>query len=1454
MFDSVDPKQSLPDLEEGLLQYWQEEDIFKRSMKQRGAWGNDILENKTKDNDESKNGNVFSFYDGPPFATGQPHYGHILAGTIKDVIPRYRTMRGDFVQRRFGWDCHGLPIENLIEQENNIGSKTEIEEMGVKKFNDLCRDAVQRYTSDWRRVVERMGRWVDMDWDYKTMDPEYMESMWWAFEQLHKKDLIYEGHKPMHVCPRCVTPLSNFEVTQGYQDITDQSVTASFKVVDVLEGIDVLEVYVLAWTTTPWTLPGNLLLAVHPKVTYAQVLFDGAMYILAEDLVDSPQNFKDKEYEIVGTMKGKELIGKTYTPLFPYFASQYKDTAFKIVAGDFVTTEDGTGVVHIAPGFGEDDYRTGQEAGLELLQHITMDGKFVDGVTDFAGQDVKPKDDPSKTDRKVIELLEKNGSMFSKTSYKHSYPHCWRCDSPLLNYATSSWFVQVEKLKDAMQSNNAKTAWVPSHIRDGRYGKWLEGARDWAISRNRYWGTPLPIWRSDQGDMTVIGSRDALMEEHKIRFTKVTTVRHGESEGNTIPIYQGEVPGTDLTENGIKQVKQSAKLIVAGSGLRVARIYCSPLARAQQTAAAIAKETGAEVVVDTRLREVGFAHYEGKTVDFSDLAFLKERRAYKLGSAKPESIYHFEGMETWASVQERVADFMTEILPLHRSEHIVVVSHADPVLNMKEFFTKEDPIKISHQPYPELAGAHTYFWDHTREMQMDLHKDSVDDITWSGSPCDHSVEVTMVRHGETDWNVQEKIQGSTKDVPLNDNGRKQVAEAAAALKGQHFDLIVSSDLDRCVQTAEILSKELGIPFEHQWDVLQERRYTSWEGKNKAELLEELSADLPLTSMGLHPDTPEEGESLSAFFERMQQACEKLLEEFGGKKVLLVGHGGTNRALRVFAENMSYAEIIAWAPKNAEAMTITLHPTLKRIPEVLDCWFESGSMPFAQAHFPFEPSHKGLKEPPGFPANFIAEGVDQTRSWFYTLMVLSTALFGETPFKNVVVNGIVLAGDGKKMSKKLKNYPDPIEVVDRHGADAVRFALMSSPAVRAEDLRFSEKFVEETVRSVLLPLWNTYSFFVTYANAAGFTPEASRRHSNHPLDRWIRAEVQDLVNRMTTELDNYDLSATCNEIHETIDALTNWYVRLSRRRFAGQGSSEGEQHEALMTLHDVLLTVCQLLAPFCPFITDAIYQNLVEEEHFSIHMTDWPEQKELSKEERSLLEKTRLMRQIVSLGMSVRAESTVKVRQPLHKATIAVPPAMMKLVTLGNDDLALLRQELNVKEIVLSDAPEELAEIYANVDARKVGPRLGKRVQEVIQAGKLGEFTVKDDGSVLILDELLTPEEVAIAYRGKEGENVAADKGVVVSIDTTIDEPLAKEGIARDIIRTIQRLRKDNGYSLGEKIGIGVSSKEDLVSTVLNEHGEMIRLETLVNFDSTTGDTFTEIVGEELTVEIIMQKK
>jgi isoleucyl-tRNA synthetase/bisphosphoglycerate-dependent phosphoglycerate mutase len=1435
-FDPVDPKQNFPALEEGIQKYWQMENVFQRSITMR------------------QGGEVFGFYDGPPFATGLPHYGHLLGGTIKDVIPRFQTMRGKQVHRRFGWDCHGLPVEYEIEKEQGIKSRKDIEAMGVARFNELCRDIVQRYAKEWRVTVERMGRFVDMDHDYRTMDPDYMESIWWVFSQLAEKGLLVEGHKPMHVCPRCATPLSNFEVTQGYRDVDDIAATVAFKLKDE-------DAYVLAWTTTPWTLPGNLFLAVHPETSYTKVIHEGTTYILGEPLLE--RIFKDSPYEKIGaSFKGSTLVGKTYEPLFPYFADQYP-TAFRVVAGDFVTVEDGTGIVHIAPGFGEDDAAVGKREGVAILQHVGMDGHFVPAVTDFAGMEVKPKDEPTKTDKAVAAWLKERGLLFRTESYRHSYPHCWRCESPLLNYATSSWFVAVEKIKQAMIDANAKTEWVPEHLRDGRFGKWLEGARDWAISRNRYWGTPLPVWRTaDKGETVMIAGRDDLMAHKPIRFTKVTAVRHGESLANVGKVFDGIAPGKELTERGKEQAAETGSFLAEQN---VDVIYASPMRRAQQTAEAIAKATGARIVTDDRLIETQFGPFEGATHDSNDEKARKARRMAKIETRDLEGFWYLDGMERMAEMDARLHGFLREILPNHRSEHVVIVSHGAPLLRVRGFFTREDPYKLSVLPLQDFAEPATYFWDHDTDAQADLHKHFMDGIRWPASKASEgSVHLTVVRHGETDWNKEKKLQAGASDIPLNDTGKTQARALGKKLKGQTFDVIVTSPLKRAVETAEIIAEELGMGDVVVMEGFRERNMGAWEGQSTADLDKNYPGRHPLACIVQHPATPENAESYKDFLRRIENTCEEILAKYAGKRVLVACHRGVSATFRTIVENRTYEETVGEFLENGTAWEMTLNPFHKRIPDVLDCWFESGSMPYAQERFPYR-FHSGsaLKEgkksvsvPKGFPADFIAEGIDQTRGWFYTLTVLGAALYGVSPFKHVVVNGTVLAEDGRKMSKRLKNYPEPGAIIDKHGADALRFALMSSQAVRAEDMRFSEKTVEDALRAVILPLWNSYGFFVTYASTCDYEPSGGLSKSTHPLDAWILAEMQDMTNRVTAALEGYDLSGACAILQDGLDGLTNWYIRLSRRRFAGKGPGDApeatadqfsqDQRAALDTLNDVLLTFVRLLAPFCPFVTDAIYLNLTKQDHGSVHLTDWPEEKELGKKEKALLEKTRVLRRVVSLGMTVRSENKIKVRLPLRSATIAVPSAILDESDFTDEDRALLMQELNVKEIVFTKDPGSLGERTVSVNARMAGPRMGKKVQEVIAAGKRGEFKELPDGSIEILGETLTAEEAPLHYKGAEGRAVAAEGGVIVSLDVVIDEALTLEGDARELMRHVQQRRKDAGLSVQDRITLRVDGGEALMAA----HGKAIADQTNADIGDASGETSTlELDSGTLSVTI-----
>lgn len=909
MFKKIDPKIKLPEMEKEILEFWNENKIFEKSVENR------------------KDAEFLSFYDGPPFATGSPHYGHIVGSVMKDVVPRYWTMKGYRVPRKWGWDCHGLPIENIAEKELGISQKKQIEEMGVEKFNEFCRTKVLKYVDEWKTVINRLGRWADVENSYKTMDLPFMESVWWVFKQLWDKGLIYEGHRTMHICTRCETTLSQSEVAEGYKDIKDISAVVKFKL------IDEPDTFILAWTTTPWTLIGNVALAVGKSIEYVKIESDNENYILAKSRLE--EIFKDREYKIISEFKGEDLVGKSYKPLFDYYVDRGLENeenvtsatpersdsrqGWKIYAGDFVTTEDGTGVVHIAPAFGEDDSKLGQQYNLPFVQHVGMNGLIKEEATDFAGMSVKPEKDHQSTDVEVIKYLTKNNLLFAKEKYEHSYPHCWRCDTPLINYATSSWFVNVTKIKEELLENAKNISWVPAHLKEGRFGNWLEGARDWSISRQRFWASVIPIWKCECGEMKVIGS--------------------------------------------VKELE-------------------------------------------------------------------------------------------------------------------------------------------------ELSG----------EKITDIHKHIVDKVTFK--------------------------------------------------------------------------------------------------------------------------------------------CEKC-----GKK-------------------------------------------MKRIPDVLDTWFDSGSMPYAQAHYPFENKEAFDNS---FPAEFIGEGVDQTRCWFYYLHVISTAIKKSHAFKNVIANGIVLAEDGKKMAKRLKNYPDPTEMFDKYGADSLRFYLLSSPVIMAETINFKESDLADISRGMMRMLWNSYSFFVLYAAIDNFKPviNGQKSVSNNLLDKWIISELNILKKNVDESMEKYELNKAVRFFPKFIDNLSNWYIRRSRKRF-WKSENDDDKNNAYQTLYDVLLELSKLMAPFAPFIADEIYKNLADEE--SVHLADYPKADESLINEK-LNENMSDLREIVSLGLQERAKNKIKVRQPLAKVILGqkFKDVFDELIEKREWSI-ILEEELNVKGVSLGAEVE-----FVNVDTNITEElRLEGQAREIIR--------------------------------------------------------------------------------------------------------------------------------------------
>jgi len=1109
---SVEPegkenKSDIAKREEAILEFWQTNHIFQKTLEQVAPQGD------------------FAFYDGPPFATGTPHYGHLLAGTIKDVIPRYRTMRGFRVRRRWGWDCHGLPLENIIEKELNLETKKDIETYGLENFNEHARVAVLRYVDEWKKIVPRLGRFVDLEDAYRTMDPAYSETIWWIFKKLYDRDLIYEGFKSMHLCPRCETTLSNFEVNQGYQDITDLSVTVKFELVDE-PGT-----FLLAWTTTPWTLPGNVALAVNPDLDYVKVRIAEENFILAKARLTI---LDGRDFELVETFSGAKLAGQKYHPVFDYYLeAELKDfrgrildrtvtPVWQVLPADFVTLAEGTGVVHVAPAFGEDDYRLALEAGLPFVQHVSIDGRFKPEIIDFAGQAVKPKGNHQQADIEIVKHLVAKQRLFDKKKIVHSYPHCWRCQTPLLNYAASSWFVKVTALRDRLIVLNQAVGWVPEHVRDGRFGKWLEGARDWAISRSRFWGAPLPVWRCEAcRQIKVFGSYDDLAKSLNDSGNQYWVMRHGEAEANLEDrISADPLEPNHLTKQGREKVRAAAKQLKA-EGLDL--IISSDFVRTRETAAIVADELGLsseQIIFDPDLREIDPGEFNGKTWDDFNQAFGP--RARRLVEHLPS------GGENYNDVRRRVVSAVYRYDRDYRGKKILIISHGLPLFMLQATVKRwldQDLIKAPRSggefSPAEIRPLPFVYLPHNRHYELDVHRPYIDEAEF---PC---------------------------------------------------------------------------------------------------------------------------------------AC-------GGR--------------------------------------------FRRVSEVFDCWFESGAMPYAQNHYPFATDQTfDPKQEKGFPADFIAEGLDQTRGWFYSLLVLGTALFDRSPYRNVVTNGLVLAEDGQKMSKSLKNYPDPMILVERYGADALRLYLMSSPAVRGENLNFSETGVVEWQRRLVGRLMNTLAFYRTYEDPRtvlerllkGLTLESPK----HLLDRWILARLTQAEAGVSRALNDYEIDRAVRELDDFVDDWSTWYVRRSRDRFKEEGA---DKQAALTVSRFVLSTVAKLLAPLAPFSAEMIYrQTRGDSDPESVHLSSWPVFPVTA--DLSLLATMREVRQLVSFGLEARQTLGVKVRQPLAEVKIK-----NEKIFAAVEYHQLILEELNVKKLNLeaSLAEEVWLDPVITADLRDEG--LSRELIRLIQ--------------------------------------------------------------------------------------------------------------------------------------------
>lgn len=1105
-------KKTISEKELETLSFWQNNKIFEKSIESPAG--------------EEPVG-TFSFYDGPPFATGVPHHGHILAGTIKDVIPRYQTMLGNSVRRVWGWDCHGLPLENLVEKKFNLKHKKDIEAFGIQNFNEAARAMVLEYEHEWKKAIPRLGRFVDMEHPYKTMDSTYTESIWWSFKTLYDKGLIYEGNKIMHICPRCETTLAQSEVAQGYMDVTDISVYAKFRLVDDNYYIDRPDehktgTYLIAWTTTPWTLPGNVALAVNKEETYIYLTRTAQpgkeialavttpiqIVVIKEALKSSifkkeeiegveyyivTEHFGNHYYKVDKEVKGEYFIGKEYEPLFEYFKDVQmpnKENIYKVVAAPFVTADNGTGIVHIAPAFGQDDYDLARAENLPIIKHVNMDGTFTKEMTeadeDFKGVYVKQKGDYKSADIVILKKLQEKGLYFSKESIKHSYPHCWRCETPLLNYATSSWFMDILKIKGKLISENKDIQWVPEHIQEGRFGKWLEGARDWALSRNRFWGAPLPVWKcSDCSHVEVFGSMSEL-QTRLVAQNTYSVMRHGQSIGNTKDQADSSSdPENHLTEEGKNQVKESVSKIKEGD---YDLIIYSPVLRAKETAFMVKESLGMEdenVIEDSRLGEFCFGVNDGR--QFSE--FWEDFRVLHYDfDAK------MDGSESYREIQGRLTNLLFDCEEKYRGMKILFVTHGAPM------------------------------W-----MLIALTNN------------------------------------------MSDNQAREYRHAMMATGKSNYFL----------PNASIISLDFK-PYPH-------------------------------SAHGLDFHRP--------YIDEVVYKCS--------------------------------------AGSCAGGM--------KRINDVFDCWYESGSMPFAQFHYPFE--NKELFEH-NFPAGFIAEGLDQTRGWFYSMLNLSVGLFDKSSYKRVIVNGLTLAADGQKMSKSKNNFTDPMVLVDKYGADALRFALISGPLVRAENVAFPDSLIDEVYKKVIMRLENVFAFYSMYKD----DEVVLSTDSENVLDLYIIARLNSLIRDVTNAMNSYELDSAARPFETFVDDLSTWYVRRSRERLKGD-EGELDRKQAISTLGYVLRELSKTMAPFMPFIAERIYKYITSKDQDgkeSVHLERWPEARYIDELVISNMDYTR---KLVSLGLEARNKFDIKVRQPLKSITVK------NLGGLNAEYIKLIQDELNIKEVL-----------------------------------------------------------------------------------------------------------------------------------------------------------------------------
>lgn len=1476
-------------LEESILQYWKEHKTFEKSVESRPAE------------------NPYRFYDGPPFITGTPHYGTLLSSIIKDVVPRYQTMLGKRVERVWGWDCHGLPIEQKVQKKLGLESNKEIEESagGIQGFIDECYAYTRDTSAEWSWYIDHIGRWVDMDNAYRTMDQNYMESVMWVFKQIWEKGYIYEGKRVSWYSWKLSTPISNFEIAMddSYQDVQDPAITVKFPLREIKKGagaiirdeagkllmirnkkdglwrvpwghveegesyhdaaarelleetgiscklepmynfyhtyrgafyyaerfsgtvsvghkvtieaekytdyeyfsldalpvaseihpVDVelieyltgireiipvtgpLPVSCLAWTTTPWTMPMHMALAVNNDITYAQVLSNNEIFILAQSRVETV--FKGKgDYQVIGTMHGKDLVGLHYNPPFDYYVGKIDEKNFRVYHADFVTDTDGTGIAHEAPEFGDVDFQLAKQEGINITSAIDEAGKYTSQIPDYQGQLYLDCIDP------ITERLKTEGKLFKKEGITHRVPYCPRSNTPLMQKAQKSWFIDIQRIKSELIAQNEHINWFPDHFKHGRFLKSLESAPDWCISRSRFWWTPMPVWQNADGsERVVIDSREELYQKNKPlgQITKLIFVRHAESEANVLKMYNDDGL-SPLTEKWKNQAKKLAE-ILQKEWIEI--ILSSPFLRAKQTAEPISKMLGLEIIEKEYLHETNHGELANQTQTETVLA---ERKKFF------EDYNHkfWATGESFNDLLERWNILREDIQKNYSGKTILVVSHGHPVKAFLKAFGREKRLERT-----DNATPHTLYLDNDTGKELNLHRPTIDtiELPWKNGNLKRIPEVLDV------WMDSASMPYAQVHYPFSFGEASDIMEATT-----------ESEREMCFEFFKKLWKEeFDMDFENSKRPLADIRADFWKSK-----VFYLKKDNILAS-SIQVST----QTIANNYVSTWALCMWRVGTLSSYRKRGLGSRLIKKALQYVAslgvkEMYTNAEI-----KNIEYYQWFGFESIQDAPE--NKW--NTSAVFMKKIF--APEELKSSQSLVFPADFIAEYTGQIRAWFYVMHAIGVMVKWSPAFKNVAVTGVINGTDGRKMSKSYGNYPDPRETIQKYGADAIRFYLMGGTLMKGEDMAFSEAGIQESIKRVLLPLWNSYTFFATYANIDGWEFADYSTKKTHELDTWIISRLHTLIQDVRSSMDAYDLQKTCDAIMLFLDGLNNWYIRRNRRRF-WRSELDADKKSAYETLHEVLVTMTKLLAPICPFITEHLYQNLMNTTD-SVHLTDFPEaNKSLINLE--VNQKMTDLQALTNLGLAIRGREKLRVRQPLRSAT----------VTLDFDESAreTLAEELNVKEIHTVKDVSEYVTITYSPDAKKIGATERKQwMKTIIADAKAGKWLLTSEGTLeLVVSEapsgkvMLGADEFEAVYTPKEGSTIAfaGSAGYVIGLDTTLDEALTLEGYARDMIRAIQDARKELGFQVTDRLHLSLTSENEMLAKILEKHQSMIEKETL----------------------------